>query len=469
MKTLSIFLVIVALIAGMVGCAGADGDDGDGSYTLIVDFTTGGTVTVDDVPIPGKAILTYGPGTVVSLDAAPSAGYRFTKWTGNVSTIADTNAASTTITINDNYFVTASFIAQYTLTIDSTDGGEVTTPGEGTFTYDAGAVVDLVAEAEEGYKFLNWTGDIEMIANVTAVSTTINMEGDCALIGNFTPTYIHFAEVSFFDDSSIPSGVNGEVDNAIRRYRVVGTANPNTSRYVYFSSNPVPLADLTTTVFEAYVLLPTGLRTGILTGPDPCGDRGDNSMGTPVLFRIEFTPFTFAEISMQGAFGLALEQVINNEQPSDERSPNGGLATTYTAITKWLGDFADFDPLGLTPQRTVGAYFHIRLSIDFEQNKVMAEITPCADCMYAVNPITVTSQGTIDAPFVAVTNLIDYTTDPLFDGNLHFKIFVRTNGNAQVDSESAPGGTLRYIDREFTNVQVLLNAPIVFPSALHQN
>jgi len=109
MKTLSIFLVIVALIAGMVGCAGADGDDGDGSYTLIVDFTTGGTVTVDDVPIPGKAILTYGPGTVVSLDAAPSAGYRFTKWTGNVSTIADTNAASTTITINDNYFVTASF------------------------------------------------------------------------------------------------------------------------------------------------------------------------------------------------------------------------------------------------------------------------------------------------------------------------------------------------------------------------
>jgi hypothetical protein len=33
--------------------------------------------------------------------------------------------------------------AQYDLTISSTEGGEVSRPGEGTFTYDAGAVVDL--------------------------------------------------------------------------------------------------------------------------------------------------------------------------------------------------------------------------------------------------------------------------------------------------------------------------------------
>ncbi|MDH4291722.1 MAG: hypothetical protein OEV56_03850 [Dehalococcoidia bacterium] len=36
---------------------------------------------------------------------------------------------------------------QYNLTISSTEGGLVTTPGEGTgsFTYDEGEVVDLVA------------------------------------------------------------------------------------------------------------------------------------------------------------------------------------------------------------------------------------------------------------------------------------------------------------------------------------
>ena len=112
MKTVSIFFITVALIAGTVGCVGGDGDNGGGSYTLIVDFTAGGTVTVDDLPIPGKAILAYDAGTVVSLNATPSDDYQFVNWTGNVSTIANVNAGSTTITMNDNYSITANF--QYT-------------------------------------------------------------------------------------------------------------------------------------------------------------------------------------------------------------------------------------------------------------------------------------------------------------------------------------------------------------------
>ena len=41
----------------------------------------------------------------------------------------------------------------YNLYITSTAGGSVTTPGEDTFTYGEGTVVDLTAEAEEGYQF----------------------------------------------------------------------------------------------------------------------------------------------------------------------------------------------------------------------------------------------------------------------------------------------------------------------------
>jgi len=74
---------------------------------------------------------------------------------------------------------------QYDLTISSTEGGEVTTPGEGTFTYDAGTVVDLVAEAEEGYRFANWTGDVGTIANVYTASTTITMNDDHLITANF--------------------------------------------------------------------------------------------------------------------------------------------------------------------------------------------------------------------------------------------------------------------------------------------
>ena len=195
MTRITIFLIVVALIVGLVGCVGGDGDNGGESYTLTIDSTAGGTITVDNVPIPGRSAFTYDTGAVVSLIAAPSAGYRFVEWTGNASTIADTNHASTTITMNGNYSITANFIAQYVLTIDSTDGGHVTSPGEGTFAYDAGTVVNLVAEAEEGYKFLNWTGDIDPIVNVTAASTMIIIEGDCTFTANFLPKYVYLDRI----------------------------------------------------------------------------------------------------------------------------------------------------------------------------------------------------------------------------------------------------------------------------------
>jgi len=41
----------------------------------------------------------------------------------------------------------------YQLAISSASGGNVTVPGEGTFTYDAGSVVQLVAMPDDGYQF----------------------------------------------------------------------------------------------------------------------------------------------------------------------------------------------------------------------------------------------------------------------------------------------------------------------------
>ena len=149
-------------------------------YNLAVDSTDGCEVTT-----PGEGTFTYNAGTVVDLVANPASGYRFVNWTGNVGTIANVTDASTTITMQGNYSVTANFIAQYDLTIDSTDGGEVITPGEGTFTYDAGTMVDIVATPASGYYFVNWTGDVSTIANVNAATTTITMNGDYSITANF--------------------------------------------------------------------------------------------------------------------------------------------------------------------------------------------------------------------------------------------------------------------------------------------
>ena len=154
-----------------------------GKVALTTSSTAGGSVTT-----PGEGAFTYDGGTVVDLVAEAEEGYRFVNWTGNVGTIADVNAAITTITMNNDRSVTANFaklVKQYNLTISSMDGGSVTIPGEGTFTFDEGTVVNLAAEADTSYRFVNWTGDVGTVADVNAAVTTITMNGDYAITANF--------------------------------------------------------------------------------------------------------------------------------------------------------------------------------------------------------------------------------------------------------------------------------------------
>ena len=74
---------------------------------------------------------------------------------------------------------------EYDLTISRTDGGSVTEPGEGTFAYEDGTVVDLVATPAMGHHFVNWTGDVSTIVAVNSTTTTITMNGDYSIVANF--------------------------------------------------------------------------------------------------------------------------------------------------------------------------------------------------------------------------------------------------------------------------------------------
>jgi len=76
----------------------------------------------------------------------------------------------------------------YTLTISSTAGGSVTIPGEGTFTYDEGTVVNLTATPDDGYGFQAWTRDIQDIADPNSRATTITMHGKYSITANFGQT-----------------------------------------------------------------------------------------------------------------------------------------------------------------------------------------------------------------------------------------------------------------------------------------
>ena len=91
-------------------------------------------------------------------------------------------------------------IMQYHLTISSTGRGSVTTPGEGTgsFTYGEGEVVDLVAEAAEGYQFAGWTGDVGTIADVSDATPSITMSDDYSITANFgSEPWDYTIELSF--------------------------------------------------------------------------------------------------------------------------------------------------------------------------------------------------------------------------------------------------------------------------------
>ena len=174
------FLITVALITGMVGCV-----QSVPSYDLSIASSPGGSVT-----IPGEGTSTYDEGTLVNLVAAPDPGYRFVDWTGQVSTIGDVEDATTTIVMNNTHSIMANFVRQqYDLTVTSTAGGSIIMPGEGTFVYDAGTVVNLVAEAQEGHKFVNWTGDLSTINNRNAAETTVIIDDSYSITANFESKY----------------------------------------------------------------------------------------------------------------------------------------------------------------------------------------------------------------------------------------------------------------------------------------
>jgi len=74
---------------------------------------------------------------------------------------------------------------KHLLMIIPTEDGEVSEPGEGNFFYDEGTVVNLIAEANEGCYFVNWSGNVTTIANVEAATTTITMNDNYIIYAIF--------------------------------------------------------------------------------------------------------------------------------------------------------------------------------------------------------------------------------------------------------------------------------------------
>jgi len=119
--------------------------------------------------------------------ATVEVNYHFVNWTGTAVTagkVANPSSANTTVTMDGDYTLRANFepsesAGQYALTISSTAGGIVTTPGVGTFQYDSGETVMLQAQAKALFEFQGWTGSYSLSSN----PTSITIDGDCEIKG----------------------------------------------------------------------------------------------------------------------------------------------------------------------------------------------------------------------------------------------------------------------------------------------
>jgi hypothetical protein len=118
--------------------------------------------------------------------------------------------------------------AKYDLRIDSTEGGEVRTPGEGRFSRGEGTSVNLVAKPDEGYRFVNWTGDVDTIADVNAAATSITMDGHHSIKANFA---LEILEVyTWYDLAAIRSNLAGT-------YVLMNSLNHTTANYTELASS----------------------------------------------------------------------------------------------------------------------------------------------------------------------------------------------------------------------------------------
>jgi hypothetical protein len=149
-------------------------------HTLTITSGLHGSVTA-----PGTGEFSYPQGSVVTLLATPEAGYGFLNWTGNIGGIEDEDSASTTMTMTGNKIIQANFVQTFTLTITSSAGGSVSAPGLGTFTFNQGTVVDLIAVADIDKSFEHWEGDTATMEDKDLASTTITMNGSYAINAKF--------------------------------------------------------------------------------------------------------------------------------------------------------------------------------------------------------------------------------------------------------------------------------------------
>jgi len=170
---LAILIVFSVITTAAVGIA-----EEDEEYTLTVNIEGEGTVTDHDgFEFVDGETKDYPETTGVNLTADPDEHWYFVNWTGDY----ESEEEEITVDMDDDKEITALFEEhEYKLTVNVEGNGSVDVEPEED-TYEPGTEVNLTADPDEHWYFVNWTGDYESEEE----EITVNMDDDKEITAEF--------------------------------------------------------------------------------------------------------------------------------------------------------------------------------------------------------------------------------------------------------------------------------------------
>ena len=225
-------------------------------YNVRIDQTVGGKIIPD---YGGTAKINCGD--IVTKVARADKGYRFVNWTVKNTVISTKDTLN--IVVHRDTVVKANFveledpIKEFTLTLIASPANGGTLKGAGVYDSASIATITAIANADNGYRFINWASDIVATTPIAEISFAVTRDmtytayfsNDRTLTATAYPSYmgiIKGAETGVYEYGSVATVTAESVDTT--RYRFVNW----TSNGVEISTdNPLIFTLLQDTVITA--------------------------------------------------------------------------------------------------------------------------------------------------------------------------------------------------------------------------
>ena len=215
--------------------------------TLVANFATiTYTITASANPTEGGTVNgsgNYASGQTVNLNAVANTGYNFTNWTEN-DVVVSTNTAYSFTATADRTLVANFEAIVYNISTSASpvEGGTVAGAGD----YNYGQEVTLIATANTGYSFTNWTEDGSVVS--TNANYTFTVSANRTMVANFE---INTYTISANANPAAGGTVNGAGDYT-HGQTVTLTATANTGyNFVNWTENGTAVSTNATYSFTA--------------------------------------------------------------------------------------------------------------------------------------------------------------------------------------------------------------------------